>query len=186
MEIFIDLLTSEKGLRILVVLLGVLLYRLFVDQLSNKVLRISEGRKQNGKRLRTITSIFQTFSSVTVILIGLFMILKEVGFDITPLLASAGVIGLAVGFGAQTLIKDVISGFFLILEGQFNEGDRVEINGKKGVVEKINLRTVSLRGEKNEIHIIPNGSINLVTNFSKADWITNFYFISLYKTSINF
>jgi len=167
MEYLAQLIFSEKGFRIFGILVGVFLLRFFLRKITRRLIQVISDNKTNGKRLRTLTSIFNTTFSVVIILVGVFMVLKEAGFDITPLLASAGIVGLAVGFGAQTLVKDIISGFFLILEGQFNEGDKVEINGKKGVVEKISLRTISLRGEKKELYIIPNGSITLVTNYTQ-------------------
>lgn len=162
-----SVISSGKGIRIVVILVLMIFSKVFIEKGTYKILSMTSETKPSVKRLRTMANMLSTGASLGILMIGTFMILKEVGFDIMPLLASAGIIGLAVGFGAQTLVKDVISGFFLILEGQFNEGDEVEINGKKGVVEKINLRTVAIRGNKKEVHIIPNGSITLVTNFSK-------------------
>ena len=95
------------------------------------------------------------------------MIVRELGFDIAPLLASAGIAGLAIGFGAQTLVKDLLAGAFILIENQFDEGDEVEISDKKGIVEKITLRTVWLKDKEGALHIIPNGSIAMVSNFSK-------------------
>ncbi|MEX0616811.1 MAG: mechanosensitive ion channel domain-containing protein [Candidatus Woykebacteria bacterium] len=131
------------------------------------VVAISAGTPK-GKRLKTLTSLVKAAISTLIWVVAAFMILREIGFDITPLLASAGILGLAVGFGAQTLVKDVISGAFILMENQFSEGDEVEISGKKGNVEKMTLRTVKLRDKDGSVHIIPNGSIALVTNFSKT------------------
>lgn len=167
MNYLLEMIFSDRGSRIVFILVGMVILRVVLDKSSTKIVKVVSDQAPRGKRLRTLTNIFNTFFAVAILVIGLFMILKELGFDITPLLTSAGIVGLAVGFGAQALVKDVISGFFLILEGQFDEGDEVEINGKKGVVEKISLRTVSIRGAKKELHIIPNGSITLVSNFSK-------------------
>lgn len=120
-----------------------------------------------GKRLRTLNSLVRTAASSAILIVAAFMIVRELGFDIAPLLASAGIAGLALGFGAQTLVKDVIAGAFILIENQFDEGDEIEVNGKKGEVEKISLRTVLIRDKDGALHIIPNGSIIMVTNFSK-------------------
>lgn len=130
------------------------------------VVSLSSGTA-TGKRLRTLSSLVRTAASSVIVVIAAFMIVRELGFDIAPLLASAGIAGLALGFGAQTLVKDVIAGAFILMENQFDEGDEVEISGKKGVVEKISLRVVSIRDKNGALHIIPNGSILMVTNFSK-------------------
>ena len=87
--------------------------------------------------------------------------------DITPVLTGAGIAGLAVGFGAQTLVRDIISGFFLILEDQIRVGDAASINGTAGIVEAINLRTVILRDAEGTVHVFPNGAINTLANRSK-------------------
>ncbi|MCX7966204.1 MAG: mechanosensitive ion channel family protein, partial [Syntrophorhabdaceae bacterium] len=95
------------------------------------------------------------------------MILKELGINIGPVLAAAGIVGLAVGFGAQSLVKDVIGGFFIILEDQIRVGDVVEIGGKSGLVEKIGLKTTVLRDLSGNVHFVPNGEIKVVTNMTK-------------------
>jgi len=95
------------------------------------------------------------------------MILKEIGIEIAPILATAGVGGLALGFGAQSLVKDVISGFFLLLEDQVRVGDLVQVDGRAGPVEKITLRTISIRDISGNVHVVPNGSVNVVMNMTK-------------------
>jgi len=95
------------------------------------------------------------------------MVLRELGIDIAPVLAGAGVAGLAIGFGAQTLVRDIISGFFLILEDQVRVGDVAAINGQGGLVEAINLRTIVLRDSEGTVHVFPNGAINTLANRSK-------------------
>jgi small-conductance mechanosensitive channel len=92
-----------------------------------------------------------------------------VGVNVTPILASAGVVGLAVGFGAQNLVKDFVSGFFLILENQIRVGDVAIINGTGGLVEAITFRTIVLRDQAAVVHVFPNGSINTLSNMTK-DW----------------
>ena len=120
-----------------------------------------------GKRIRTLNSLVRTVATTAILVVSAFMIVRELGFDIAPLIASAGIAGLAIGFGAQTLVKDIFAGAFILIENQFDEGDEVEISGKRGEVKKITLRTVSIRDKSGALHIIPNGSITLVTNFSK-------------------
>jgi moderate conductance mechanosensitive channel len=99
--------------------------------------------------------------------VAFFMVLREMDFDIRPLLAGAGVVGLAIGFGAQTLIKDVLAGFFLLIETQMRVNDVVVINGQGGLVEEINLRTTILRSEDGAVHIFPNGSITKLSNLTR-------------------
>ena len=106
---------------------------------------------------------------VVVLTAVLLMILKEIGIDIGPLLAGAGVVGLAVGFGGQSLVKDVIGGFFILLENHMNVGDVVEIAGKSGLVESINLRVTTLRDLEGKVHVVPNGEITTLTNMTK-EW----------------
>jgi small conductance mechanosensitive channel len=95
------------------------------------------------------------------------MVLAQFGLNITPALTGAGIAGLAVGFGAQTLVRDIISGFFLILENQVRVGDAAAINGVEGIVEAINLRTIVLRDIEGTVHVVPNGGINTLANRSK-------------------
>ncbi len=95
------------------------------------------------------------------------MILREFRIDIAPVLTGAGIVGLAVGFGAQTLVRDIISGFFLILEDQVRVGDVAAINGTGGLVEELNLRTIVLRDVEGAVHVFPNGSITTLANRSK-------------------
>lgn len=95
------------------------------------------------------------------------MILRELSIDVLPLLTGAGIAGLAIGFGAQNLVRDVIAGFFLILEDQIRVGDIVRINNVGGVVEEINLRTIRLRDVEGAVHVFPNGAIAALANLSK-------------------
>lgn len=98
--------------------------------------------------------------------IAIIMILPILSIEVKPLLAGAGIVGLAVGFGAQSLVKDIISGFFIIFEDQFSVGDHVRVGQFEGTVEEIGLRTTKIKNWTGELHIIPNGSISEVTNFS--------------------
>jgi small conductance mechanosensitive channel len=122
---------------------------------------------ERGKRARTLGSVIQNVTTALVIGIALLMVLRLLDLDITPVLTGAGIAGLAVGFGAQTLVRDIISGFFLILEDQIRVGDAASINGCDGIVEAINLRTVVLRDGEGTVHVYPNGAINNLANRSK-------------------
>jgi small conductance mechanosensitive channel len=122
---------------------------------------------ERGKRARTLGSVVQNVMTALVVGIAVLMVLRLLDLDITPVLTGAGIAGLAVGFGAQTLVRDIISGFFLILEDQIRVGDAASINGRDGIVEAINLRTVVLRDIEGTVHVFPNGAINNLANRSK-------------------
>ncbi|HET7217443.1 MAG TPA: mechanosensitive ion channel domain-containing protein [Vicinamibacterales bacterium] len=122
---------------------------------------------ERAKRARTLGSLVQRVSSAAISLTALLIILDQFGVNIAPVLTGAGIAGLALGFGAQTLVRDIISGFFLILEDQVRVGDVAAINGIGGLVEEINLRTVVLRDEEGAVHVFPNGSITTLANRSK-------------------
>lgn len=121
------------------------------------------------KRINTLTDILHMIIKVVLWGVYLMMILQKFGINIAPILASAGIIGLAVGFGAQDLVRDFISGFFIILENQIRTGDVAVINGTAGLVEKIEMRTITLRDFSGVVHIMQNGKINTVSNMTK-DW----------------
>lgn len=122
---------------------------------------------ERAKRARTLGAVVSRVATILVTGIAILMILREFRIDIAPVLAGAGIAGLAVGFGAQTLVRDVISGFFLILEDQVRVGDVAAINGVGGLVEQINLRTIVLRDLEGTVHVFPNGSIATLANRSK-------------------
>jgi small conductance mechanosensitive channel len=122
---------------------------------------------EQKKRVETLGQLLRVVASVLISGVALLMVLSLFGLDIRPVLTGAGIAGLAVGFGAQNLVRDVISGFFLILENQVRLGDVVSINGKGGLVESIRLRTISLRGLDGTVHVIPNGAITELSNMTK-------------------
>jgi small conductance mechanosensitive channel len=122
---------------------------------------------ERAKRARTLGSVIRNSTTAIVSVVAVLMVLKELEIDIAPVLASAGVVGLAVGFGAQTLVRDIISGFFLILEDQVRVGDVAAINGQAGLVEAINLRTIVLRDAEGTVHVFPNGAVTTLANRSK-------------------
>jgi small conductance mechanosensitive channel len=131
---------------------------------------------ERAKRARTLGSVLTNITTVVVIAVASLMILHEFNVDISPALTGAGIVGVALGFGAQSLVKDLIGGFFLILENQVRVGDVVAINGTGGLVEAINLRTTVLRDEEGTVHIFPNGSINTLANRSMQ---FSFYVVNL-------
>jgi len=118
------------------------------------------------KRAATLSGIFRTTLAVLIWVIAIIMALKEAGFDIGPILAGAGVVGLAVGFGAQNLVQDVISGVFLLLENQIRVNDVAILNGTGGLVEAINLRTTVLRGEDGTVYVFRNGAVTTLANMT--------------------
>ncbi len=119
------------------------------------------------KRAATIGGILRKTIGVVIWTVALVIALRETGFDITPILAGAGVVGLAVGFGAQNLVRDVISGLFILLENQIRVNDVAVINGTGGLVEEINMRTTVLRSLDGTVHIFPNGAINSLSNMTR-------------------
>lgn len=120
-------------------------------------------REQRG---HTISQLLRSVGRVTIVILGILLTLNAF-IDIGPLLAGAGILGLAVSFGAQSLVKDVISGFFYLVESQFGLGDVIEVAGKTGVVERMTLRMVVLRDAQGSVHMIPNGQITTVTNMTR-------------------
>jgi small conductance mechanosensitive channel len=119
------------------------------------------------RRAATLSGILTSVVTVTVAFIAILMLLRELSVDVVPILTGAGIAGLAIGFGAQNLVRDVISGFFLILEDQVRIGDLARINGVTGVVEQINLRTIVLRDGDGAVQVFPNGTISALANLSK-------------------
>ena len=122
---------------------------------------------EHAKRARTLSSLIANSSRIFVIAAATLMILDKIDVNIAPILAGAGIVALAVGFGAQTLVKDVISGFFLIFEDQIRIGDLANIDGVQGIVETIHLRTVVIRDLEGAAHVIPCGSIAKLSNQTK-------------------
>ena len=129
------------------------------------------------KRIRTLMSVLWTIVVGLVWFVAVLTTLGQIGVNVTPILAGAGIVGLAIGFGAQNLVKDLVSGFFLILENQVRVGDVAVINGTAGLVEAISFRTIVLRDEAAVVHVFPNGSITTLSNMTK-DW-------SAYVISVN-
>ncbi|MFB8376166.1 mechanosensitive ion channel family protein [Paenibacillus taichungensis] len=146
-----------------------------VIKIVSRIIDRTMARKQEGKirvnprRFITVGELMKNATSITCNFIMILLLLSEINVKVGPLLASAGVLGLAIGFGAQGLVKDVITGFFIILEDQFAVGDVIQTGTYKGTVEVIGLRTTKLVSWQGEVHIIPNGTIASVTNFSMSN-----------------
>jgi small-conductance mechanosensitive channel len=124
---------------------------------------------ESTKRAETLVRLLRQGVRILIWVMAILMALREVGVQITPILASAGVAGLAVGFGAQNLVRDVISGFFMILENQVRVGDVAVINGTGGLVEQMNFRTIVLRDLSGTVHIFPNGTVHTMANLTR-EW----------------
>ena len=122
---------------------------------------------QKEQRAETLSQIIKSTGNIIIYSVILFMILNLFGVDIRPILASAGVVGLAIGFGAQSLVKDFISGLFILVENQYGINDEVEIGTLKGKVSRITMRTTVLKDGEGKTHYIPNGAITKVTNLSQ-------------------
>ena len=120
-------------------------------------------------RVATLTSVLRTLALVGLWSIVVVICLSQLGFDVRPILAGAGIVGLAVGFGAQYLVRDVIAGFFLVLEDQVRVGDVAVVTGTGGLVETVTFRTIVLRDLAGTVHIFPNGSVTTLANMTK-DW----------------
>lgn len=167
----------KTGLRITLVLFlawtGMTLLKKFLRRLEERLLKKSkeggEPASESEKRVETIIRLLKQAAMLALWITAFLVILKELNVDIAPIIASAGIVGLAVGFGAQNLVRDIISGFFIILENQIRVGDVAIINGSGGLVEQINFRTIVLRDLGGVVHIFPNGTITTLSNLTN-EW----------------
>lgn len=171
----------DSGLRVLLIaVLAFALVRMVTIAVNRFETDVNFGTSldalERAKRARTLGSVITNIASVIVVSIAVLMILQEFRVNISPALTGAGIVGVALGFGAQNLVKDVIGGFFLILENQVRVGDVVAINGTGGLVEAINLRTTILRDEEGTVFIFPNGGITTLANRSMQ---FSYYVVSL-------
>lgn len=128
-----------------------------------------QPQEELQKRTETLSGVLITAGQVFIIVVAGFIILSELGIDIAPVLAGAGIAGIAIGFGAQSLVKDLIAGFFVVMENQYCVGDVVKVADVAGLVEEINLRRTVLRDLDGIVHIVPNGEIRVASNFTK-EW----------------
>src|ERR671920_1491222 len=155
------------------VLAGALVLWLLIRLIAQRIERWgddgrSELRTAREQRAKTMAKLFRNGARAFLVVVTVLLVLAQLGLNIGPLLASAGVVGLAVSFGSQSLVRDFVTGFFLQLEHQFALGDVVRIGAAEGTVENITLRLVYLRDATGALHIIPNGQITQVTNMTRA------------------
>lgn len=154
---------------VLVIVLLAMLMMSITERLIQRTrlyLKTRADTLEHAKRVDTLGRVFRYVSAVVVGLIATTLILSELGISIAPILGAAGVVGLAIGFGAQSLVKDFFSGFFILVENQIRLGDVVDIAGKAGLVEEVTLRYVRLRDYDGNVHFVPNGEITIVSNFT--------------------
>lgn len=157
------------GLRIIAILIAAFLALRFIKVVVPKLREHIADRQESvedAKRIQTLLRVAHYILSASTVAVTALLVLGELGISLAPILGAAGVVGIAVGFGAQTLVKDYVSGFLLLLENQIRVGDMVEISGKGGVVEEVTLRFIRLRDFGGNVHFIPNNTIGVITNSS--------------------
>lgn len=161
---------TTSGLRVLLIAVVMLVLLILLKRGMAKLSSLYEGTLPTPaqiKRAYTLTHIVRDVARLVILFVGMTMILSEGGVDLKPLLAAAGLGGLAIGFGAQSLVKDLISGFFILWEDSIRIGDVVEVAGVAGLVEEVELRTIKLRDLSGNVHVVPNGVIDKVKNLTK-------------------
>ncbi|MEO6760531.1 MAG: mechanosensitive ion channel family protein [Saprospiraceae bacterium] len=144
-----------------------------------------ESLAEKEKRVNTLVNILRQSGQIVIWVVFLLIMLRQVSIDIAPILASAGIVGLAIGFGAQEFVRDFLSGFFILIENQVREGDIAVINGTSGEVEKIALRTITLRDFSGTVHVFQTGKINTLANKTK-EWSAAVFEIGVaYKEDVD-
>ena len=169
---FIINIIKQNGIDIIWIIILFFFGRIILKLIVKRLIRIVDDGNdkhvsQKEKRAETLEHIIVTTGNIIIYVVTLLMVLSLFGVDITPILAGAGVIGLAIGFGAQSLVKDFVSGLFILVESQYSIGDRVKIGSFEGRVIRITMRSTVLRDDKGEIFYISNGLIKDVTNLSQ-------------------
>ena len=174
----LDWFIKEVPLLLLLIIVFILVLKaewLMMDKFKAMMLNRAGNNKgvikksEVEKRINTLMGILKRLGRLVIWVIFLMIILRQLGLDIAPILAGAGIIGLAIGFGAQELVRDFISGFFILLEDQVRRGDVASINGITGLVDKIELRTIIMRDFSGAVHVFQNGKINSISNLTK-EW----------------
>jgi small-conductance mechanosensitive channel len=173
---FTDLLETLKnwtlttGIKIIFVVILTLILIKVIKVTSNRLSSVLQKKKadeESEKRAKTLTSVIQNFLIILVLIVSAITVIGQLGIEIAPVLATAGIAGIAIGFAGQSLFKDIINGFFLLLWDQIRVNDYVQISEKRGMVEMINLKMTMLRDFNGNVHYIPNGTIDIVTNMTK-------------------
>ena len=158
--------------KLALILLGAFVLIRVVRILTHRIASLQEKRLPPGLRaqqIRTLATVVDSISVFVIVFVATLMALAQLNLHLEPLLASAGIAGLAIGFGAQTMVHDFINGFFILFENQYDLGDTVRIAGVKGVVEDMSLRRTTLRDDDGTVHIVPNSEIKIVSNLTR-DW----------------
>ena len=171
MALFDPALVTRTALEIIFILIAFHIAIRIGCEMLDRTVEITEARIKDGdnvNRLITLKGLVKSTFRYTMDFVAALTILPKLGIETTQFLAGAGVAGLAVGFGAQNLVRDVISGFFLLLEDQFAVGDYVEIDNTHGLIDEMGLRVTKLRDFGGQLHYLPNGSIEVVTNYSRG------------------
>jgi small-conductance mechanosensitive channel len=183
----------EHGIRILIIIaLGVILWFLlnkFIRPIVNRIVdEPDEGETQQGleKRKNTIVGVFQGIGKVLIIVVIVLLILSEAGIAIGPMLAGIGIVGVAVGFGGQYLVRDLIAGIFITSENQYRVGDVVKVAGVTGTVEEISLRKTVLRDIDAVVHHVPNGEISVASNYTRSFARINLNISVAYDTDLDY
>lgn len=159
--------------KIVAIIVGYVVLRVVLGRITRGVLNAGlaklsgEVLKARQARVRALGSLLSSAIDFVLGFVAIIMILQAAGLNIVPLLTTAGVAGLAIGFGAQKLVRDVISGFFILMDDLYGVGDSVMIAGVTGVVEEIGLRTTRIRDESGKLYVIPNGDVSTVCNHSR-------------------
>jgi small conductance mechanosensitive channel len=164
---------AHSGLRVLLIVVGAFLVVKVAFRLIRRIETLADDGDPNfqslqEKRAATLSLLLRQVCGVLIAAVSGMMILREFRVDIAPIIAGAGIVGLAVGFGAQSLVKDIISGFFILLENQFDVGDVISGAGVSGGVERIGLRFTQLRDLEGRVHFIPNGEFRVVSNLTRG------------------
>ena len=159
-----------KLIKILIIIIAIKIVISLTNKLIDKALK---NRKEtnyfaNNRRANTVAEVMKKLVKYTLYFMGIMIVLDMFNINTTSILATAGIGGLAIGFGAQSLVKDIITGFFILLEDQYAVGDYVKIETFEGIVEELGMRVTKLRDFSGELHIIPNGRIQVVTNKTRG------------------
>jgi moderate conductance mechanosensitive channel len=157
--------------KIVLVLVGAFVLIRLLRLVTRKVISIQAGRltpENRAQEVRTLISVVTNIGISVILFVAALEILPMLGLNVGPLLASAGVAGLAIGFGAQALVHDFINGFFILLDKEYEIGDNIQIAGVKGAVEEMTLRYTTLRGDDGTLHFVPNSQITIVSNTTRA------------------
>ena len=158
--------------KLALIVLGAFVLIRVVKIMTHRIASLQEKRLPSGLRaqqIRTLATVIDSISVFVIVFVATLMALAQLNLHLEPLLASAGIAGLAIGFGAQTMVHDFINGFFILFENQYDLGDTVRIAGVKGVVEDMSLRRTTLRDDDGTVHIVPNSEIKIVSNMTR-DW----------------